>query len=360
MIGSLRVSKRISVDIWGECMKFLSKRLAIEDRKKQYSIFSHRLKHKVSILPKEAGYFLMNIALVEKALLEPSYNKYLQSYKSQQFSLEPGDVSIVNELEQTGICITSLDALCVPNTEKFWAAAQQLCNELAETAAAPSGKGKDKIRATGAQFVKYSDVYHWGLEERLLNIVERYLKVPAAYGHPMFSLHVAEWSHERSGYWHRDREDRRMLKIGVYFSDVDRESGPFEYVRPEDTAALFKRLQQKYPFMQTYKTLLHSPLEKLLDSEADWLQPCTGKAGTVVLFDPTRVYHRGKPPEKSNRFATFFGYHSRRPTYPFSCGLSHFSSKDAHSLAAPLSERQRDCINWRDELTGVAKMALQF
>ena len=342
-------------------MGFIGNSLAVANKNKQYSVFAQRVSYKLSCLPIELSYFLLNLPPVERLFLQPKYQKYVQSNQHQTPQLDPIDVNIVNGLERTGVYVTSLDNLGVPNTAQFLEAANTLCRELAETADLPRSRGKDKIRASGAQLVKYSDVYHWGLEDRLLNIAESYLKLPAAYGYPTFSLHVAKWSHERSGYWHKDREDRRMLKIGIYFNDVNEDSGPFEYVRPEDNALLFDLLKKKYPVIQTYKTLLHKPLENLLPtSKSNWLQSCTGKAGTVIFVDPTRVYHRGKPPTEGNRFAVFFGYHSRRPAYPFSCGLSHFSSRDGQSLTEPLSKRQQECINWRDELSGVAKRALHF
>lgn len=311
------------------------------------------MNHKIQKLYTEARYFFLNISLVEKNILYPRYKKYISNHRKTFPHLPSEDVEILKALEENGIYITSLDALGVANTDNFLSEAKKLSEDLEKTSQLPENQGRDKIRATAAQFVQYSSIFYWGLEQRLLDIAESYIKVPVAYGYPTFAHHIAANSHKRSGNWHRDREDRRMMKIGIYLSDVNEDSGPFQYVRPDIASLVFDRVQAKYPLRKTYKTFIHREFENLVSDIPDWFRSCTGPAGTVVFFDPVRFFHRGMPPTKFNRFALFYSYHSRKPSYPFFCSqsLSHFSRKDLQSLIKRLSVRQQDCVDWDGQIS---------
>jgi hypothetical protein len=87
--------------------------------------------------------------------------------------------------------------------------------------------------------------------------------------------------------WHRDPEDQHVVKSFIYFSDVDEEAGPFEYVRNSPTG---RRYGDLWPWADGH---MYPPAEELeaAVSPEDRLT-LTGPAGTMILCD-TGGFHRG-------------------------------------------------------------------
>jgi len=87
--------------------------------------------------------------------------------------------------------------------------------------------------------------------------------------------------------WHRDPEDEHIVKVFVYFSDVDEEAGPFEYVRGSTAGGRYGDLWawgdgHRYPPPDELEASV-APEDRLT---------VTGPAGTVILCD-TGGFHRG-------------------------------------------------------------------
>ena len=80
---------------------------------------------------------------------------------------------------------------------------------------------------------------------------------------------------------------RSVVKVFVYFSDVDEEAGPFEYVRSSSTGGRHGDLWswadgQRYPPAEEFEATV--PSEDRLTM--------TGPAGTMIICD-TGGFHRG-------------------------------------------------------------------
>ena len=200
----------------------------------------------VASLPSQIVWGFLKIPFVEKNLLYPRYQKYLRDYQSQLPVLDSIDSKIVDELQKTGICVTSLESLGIPNTSEFLEVAKRLSQELTETSLLPVNQGKYEILATSAQLMKYKELFQWGLNDRLLKIVERYLGLPVAYDGLLSVLSIANGQEIGQRAWHRDREDRRMLKVCVYLNDVTDEGGPFECLQPEINSLVCKSIKNRY------------------------------------------------------------------------------------------------------------------
>jgi hypothetical protein len=88
--------------------------------------------------------------------------------------------------------------------------------------------------------------------------------------------------------WHRDPEDRHVVKCFLYFSDVDDRSGPFEYVPGSTDGGRYGGLwawgaeKGWYPPQDEFDARI---------PEADRLR-LTGPKGTLILCD-TGGFHRG-------------------------------------------------------------------
>ncbi len=304
-------------------------------------------------MPSQIAGNFSRLYFVEKKLLQPRYQKALREYQSKLPVLDPLDAKIVNALERTGIYVTSLESLGIPHTPEFLEAASHILLTLKETSNLPVNQNKYQIEAPSDKLMEHLELYHWGLNDRLLKIVERYLGLPVAYDGLTFILSVADGREIGQRAWHKDREDRRMIKVCVYLNDVDEEGGPFECLKPEINSLLCNSVPEK----DRYKSVFTEEVNALLNAGvADGVQTCTGPKGTVIFVDTARNYHRGKPPTKSNRYAIFFSYFSRTPWHPFFCQRSPFSKKDVDSLTKGLSCDQQACVRWHDTLPKIVKL----
>ncbi len=104
-----------------------------------------------------------------------------------------------------------------------------------------------------------------------------------------YTLPVGDGSDRHaSQQWHRDPEDQHVVKVFLYFSDVDEEAGPFEYVRQSAEGGKYGEL---WPWGES--DTRYPPTEELEHavSSSDRLL-ATGPAGTLVICD-TSGFHRG-------------------------------------------------------------------
>jgi len=61
-------------------------------------------------------------------------------------------------------------------------------------------------------------------------IVENYMGLPIAFQGIHFRRDFANKSPVTTEFWHQDLENRRILKVIIYLSDVSEEHGLFEYI----------------------------------------------------------------------------------------------------------------------------------
>jgi hypothetical protein len=308
-------------------------------------------------VPSDIALFISNLDLIEKWLLYPRYQKFIQKYQPLLSLNKPTEAEqkIVEELECYGIAIASLDELAIPDSDRFFRAAQSISQELKDKSRLPLNLGKHTLNVSAEQIMRYPELFLWGADAKLLRIIENYLKLPVAYDGLSYYYGLADGKELGPRKWHRDKEDWQMIKVAVYINDVNEDGGPFECVTPAANKLLHETLRSKS--IRRYKTVLHNEIQEILpqDLQDNWYTSCVGKAGTVIFVDTARYYHRGKPPTKFDRAAIFFGYCSRKPRHPFFCGRSPLSTPQLQYMASLLPEETRDCVTWRDRLTGLAK-----
>ncbi|HEY9622231.1 MAG TPA: 2OG-Fe(II) oxygenase [Crinalium sp.] len=263
-----------------------------------------------------------------------SYQADLIKYAGRLPQLPSGDRAIVERLQTEGTCITSLDALEIPATSAMLEAANNILPDLLTI---PTKKNRAYSRANAEQLIQHPALFLWGLEERLLDILENYLGLPVAYHGVSFRRDVADGSQQGTRQWHIDIEDRRMAKIIVYFNEVGPDNGPYEYISKSLTPP-------PWVFKRNYGFIPDDVVEKAVPPEK-WTA-CTGAAGTVVFTDTCGVFHRGRMPNRAERLAMFFTYTSRRPKHPEDCN-SILSDEQLVEISQNLSQRQKDCIFWR-------------
>jgi hypothetical protein len=112
-------------------------------------------------------------------------------------------------------------------------------------------------------------------------------------------------SHDRVGSqrWHRDPEDQHVLKVFLYFNDVDDDAGPFQYVAGSAEGARYGHL---WPWTVTGET--YPPQEELAREIPDSEHvTAKGPAGTLIFCD-TSGFHRGGFARSSPRILSYFTY----------------------------------------------------
>jgi hypothetical protein len=275
--------------------------------------------------------------------IEASYERAKRLHEAHLPHLRDSDARIVEDLKTSAVSITSLEAMGLEGVDALLADAYALV--------ARHSPWTRSFQADGADIVAHDKIIRWGLSDRLLDIAENYLGVPVGYDGINAFFTKADGMETGARRWHRDTEDRRMLKIALYLNDVDEDGGPLQVLRRQLPDSC-RMVRGKFP------TLRQEQLEKALgdfDPDRD-VVTCTGKASTMVFADTAAVYHRGKPASARDRCAIYFNYMNRVPLRPFRCERSTISRAQIRRLAASMPQRQRDCLLWRDSLPLVGRI----
>ena len=250
-------------------------------------------------------------------------------------TLPTNDIDLIETVKKEGVVITKLEKLGITSTPDMWNSAQVLIPQISQNIL--SHPNQIVTHASPQQIIEYPQIFLWGLEQQLLNIIENFLGVPVAYQGIYFRRDIANQLEIDSRLWHIDQEDRKIFKIIVYLNDVSENGGPFQYIPKPLTSKIADSL--KY----TSGYIPDKIMQGVISSEI--YKSCTGIAGTVIIADTSSIFHRGKPPLTSDRFAIFFDYTSRRYKQALH-GTSTLSYKDLLLLSQNLSETQKKCIFW--------------
>ena len=68
------------------------------------------------------------------------------------------------------------------------------------------------------------------VEKRLLNIIENYIGLTVAFQGVHLRKDLPNQNQFGTLLWHKNSEDRKMVKVIIYLTDVEEEHGPFEYI----------------------------------------------------------------------------------------------------------------------------------
>ena len=265
-----------------------------------------------------------------QTLSELAYKEAIEKHVNYLPKLGSLDYSFVDTLQKEGACVTSLQALSIPSTSQLIASTEKL---LLELRAFPSGM-QSTINMPLPKLMNYPDIFLWGLEERLLDIIENYVGLPLLYHGAELRREIANGKIIDVRQWHLDVEDHRMLKIIVYLNDVSLDGGPFEYIPKDLTTLSAQALKYNSGFVS-------DKVMQTVVSPSDW-KPCTGCYGTVILTDTCNVFHRAKAPVVSDRFSITFSYTSIRPIKNY--GKVALSKQQLLAITSRLSKRQTKCI----------------
>ena len=230
-----------------------------------------------------------------------------RAYRAHAGPLDAAQRTLVDQLRGAGLAKTMLSAL-LPDVDwtklqaaaNGWLATPEVRESERAYRAAMEGNGehgsKDYlISLLGVRDEAVLEVDSpWlsvFLHERLLAVVNGYLGVFSKLNAvDVWSTVPLVHDHDDSGSqrWHRDPDDRRLVKVFLYLNEVGPGSGALEYVahsRPDDR---YGRLwPQEFPIGSRPP---RDELERLIDPR-DRIE-CSGPAGTLLFVD-TCGFHRG-------------------------------------------------------------------
>ncbi len=109
---------------------------------------------------------------------------------------------------------------------------------------------------------------------------------------------------QRSQLWHRDREDKRIVKAFLYLSDVVPGSGPLVYAPGTHSRGEIDREPVSFKEEGHGNPRSEDPQMAAVVPEERWIT-CTAPKGTLVLADTTG-YHRGGLARENDRLVLSF------------------------------------------------------
>lgn len=275
-----------------------------------------------------------------KASSTLSYRLAQAKYAKQLPALSAIDREIVDEVNREGIAIRSLEDLGFASTSSL----HKACHSLIEDLERPLGsEGMEYsmgfthcVPAKPSRIAKeYPDLYLWGLDDRILNIIENCIGLPPAYHGVIARKEINDAKQVGSRLWHQDQEDRNIIRISIYLNDIGVDDGPFEYIPKALTPC-------PSAFKDTNYMASDAAMAKVVPP-SQW-KACTGSAGTVIFAATAKVFHHGKVPRSNvERIAVSYYYTSQNPTNEELCRTYSFQS-GIPFLTHPLNERQRNAL----------------
>ncbi|MBW4475334.1 MAG: phytanoyl-CoA dioxygenase family protein [Tolypothrix brevis GSE-NOS-MK-07-07A] len=245
---------------------------------------------------------------------ELGYRTALLNHAKNLPALESGDRSIVNALQKEGVYVTTLDELGLTSTPQLLNAAYSQLSSMATPSYNSTGELLPQIY-TVTDLPEFST---WGQEQKLLNIAENYIGLPVAFQGVHLRKDLPNENQFGTLLWHKDSEDRRMVKIIIYLTDVEEKDGPFEYV-PLSLTSLhslnYYRIYHKL-WKAGYVGINDDELKEIIPKSA-W-KSCPGPAGTVIFTDPKVALHHGTL-RTEERSALFYVYTANPPKRPELC-----------------------------------------
>lgn len=155
-------------------------------------------------------------------------------------------------------------------------------------------QGKEFVVRGYSYGVEVGDDDPWfrlGSSRRMLDIANTYLRMRSKleYFDLWYSVpQPAGAARVSSQRWHRDFNDRHLLKAFLYLVDVDETMGPFQYIAGSAGAGPYASDWPWSPLGVNYPD--EGELERRVTADA--IQTFTGPAGTM-LFCNTSGFHRG-------------------------------------------------------------------
>ncbi|KAF3890858.1 phytanoyl-CoA dioxygenase family protein [Tolypothrix bouteillei VB521301] len=242
------------------------------------------------------------------------YKTELIKYAGKVPVLEERDRKIVDALKTEGAYVTSLEELGISTTSTLLKASDEHLSGMLSV----NQTGKTERLPQIYTMTDFPEFSQWGKEKRLLSIIENYIGLPIAFHGVHLRKDFPNENQFGTLLWHKDSEDRRIIKIIIYLTDVEEHHGPFEYIPLSLTSAPslnYYRLYYKL-WRSNYVGINDEQVQEIIPKK--YWKSCPGPAGTVIFVDPRRALHHGTL-RTQDRSALFFVYTANPPQRPELC-----------------------------------------
>jgi ectoine hydroxylase-related dioxygenase (phytanoyl-CoA dioxygenase family) len=208
---------------------------------------------------------------------------------------------IVSDVETTGFSLATFDELV--GDPSHWAELEAMRDRFISETEADLAKGGEHVRVrAGKEFVVR--LHSYGVElglgdpwfravasRHLLDIANTYLDMwsKLEYVDVWYSVpQPADAERISSQRWHRDYNDKHLLKVFLYLVDVNEKMGPFQYVPGSQPGGQYADVWPWQPLGKNYPT--EEELEALIPASS--IESFTAPKGTLI-FCNTAGFHRG-------------------------------------------------------------------
>jgi ectoine hydroxylase-related dioxygenase (phytanoyl-CoA dioxygenase family) len=215
--------------------------------------------------------------------------------------LDPVQERIVAEVDAQGYSTLPFEELF--DDAELWSALEDQRDRFVQSTEAGLAGGSDEVRVReGKEFV--ARLHSYGVEiglddpwfraassRRMLDIANAYLRMWAKleYLDVWYSVpQPASGERVSSQRWHRDYNDKHLLKAFLYLVDVDADMGPFQYIPGSQPGGPYADAWPWTPLGQNYPT--EEELEARIPSSAT--HAFVAPKGTLI-FCNTAGFHRG-------------------------------------------------------------------
>jgi ectoine hydroxylase-related dioxygenase (phytanoyl-CoA dioxygenase family) len=215
-------------------------------------------------------------------------------------ALDEVQLRVLEELDEQDYAVLPFDEL-VPDAELRSRVDQEAAAFVAETEtqlAAAGGGVRDLYKDYLVR--RYKRVSELGydapwltacLSSHMLDLANAYLRMWSKLEYVDFWYSVpvkADSERIQSQRWHRDFDDRHLLKAFLYLVDVDENTGPFEFVAGSARGGTLAELYPWFPLSPAYPK--QQEFDRVVPAEA--MRTFTAPKGTLVLCN-TSGFHRG-------------------------------------------------------------------
>ncbi|MEO7986320.1 MAG: phytanoyl-CoA dioxygenase family protein [Gemmatimonadales bacterium] len=170
----------------------------------------------------------------------------------------------------------------------------------------------------------------FALTDKVLNTTARYLGVaPFLESVELLYSKPVQGPPAQSQQWHKDRTDRKILKVFVYINDVTPKHGPLSLLPRSQSEKVPEFL---FHYLTDDEMARYADLSKVV--------ALTGAAGTTILIDTQTSYHLGSRCQEPRLayvayFSSGFGYRARETRWIVDpAALSPLSPLQRYALGA--------------------------
>lgn len=159
-------------------------------------------------------------------------------------------------------------------------------------------EGKQNLRKT--YFLEFSENFYkvprlildfndlfikLSLSRTALDIINNYLGMYSRFfEYTLAKISPTDKEPQQSQTWHRDAYDKKFVKMFIYLTDVDENSGPLNYIEKSHCGGKWHKIYPQKGMSTTY--LPPNP-------QLPRATMCTGSAGTVIFADTAGIHYGG-------------------------------------------------------------------